>query len=273
MPRRLGRLSTAVGFVGAAALVATATAASAGKLERGYRNISPIFEQGTYAEISGAYIIPDASGQDNAGRDFGSFYQRDTDFGGAFKIDLSGQLSTAFIVDEPFGANIAYDQAPFPVGPGPVPGLSPNGTFANLNTVSFTSLTRYKLNNNFSVYGGVRAQRADFEVGLPFVAAGYVASTEADWGFGWLAGVAYEIPEFKARVALTYHSEVKHSWTINERTAAGFLNSARFSNQTPQGVDLDFRFPVSKTTLVYGNVHWADFSETSLSLPSVPTPI
>ncbi|MEL7544717.1 MAG: hypothetical protein AAGJ70_13205 [Pseudomonadota bacterium] len=260
-------------LVAAAALVATSTAASAGKLERGYRNISPIFERGTYAEISGAFIFPSASGQDNAGRDFGNFYKRDTDFGGAFKIDWSDRLSSAYIVDEPYGANISYDGAPFPLGPGPVPGVSLNGTFATLSTIALTSITRYKFTPNWSIYGGTRSQRTSFEVGLPFVAPGYVAKAKADWGFGFLGGIAWENPAIKARASLTYHSEIEHEWTINERTAAGFLNAGRFKNQTPQGIDFDFRFPVAQTTLLYGNVHWADFSETSLSLPSVPTPI
>ncbi|MEL6423579.1 MAG: hypothetical protein AAFQ42_14205, partial [Pseudomonadota bacterium] len=221
--------------------------------------------------ISTAFIMPDASAVDNAGNDFGSFYNEDTDFGGAIKIDWSDRLSSAYIIDEPFGADIRYSGAPFPVGPGPAAGFSPNGTFAKLNVISITSLTRYKFDQNWSVYGGTRSQRADFEIGLPFFPApGYVASTNADWGFGFVGGVAWENPAIRALFSLTYHSEIEHTWKITERSAAGVFNQAKFTNQTPQGIDFDFRFPIAQTTLLYGNVHWADFSETALILPSLP---
>ncbi|MEO0619356.1 MAG: hypothetical protein AAFZ01_08735 [Pseudomonadota bacterium] len=274
---RIGARAAALALAGV--LAVGSTAALAGKLERGNRNVSPIFADGKiYGEISGAFILPDGDGQDSFGRDFGDFLQRDTDFGAAVKYQISPTLSTALIFDEPFGANIAYDEAAFPIGPGPLPGVSVNGTFADLTVLSFTSITRYKFNENFSVYGGPRAQRAGFEVGLPFLAAtgllNYQANSGDDWGFGYVAGAAFEIPQFKVRASLTYHSEIQHEWNIRETgtTALGaFSNVGRFANQTPQGVDFDFQFPVSKTTLVYGNIHWADFSATSLVVPSLPT--
>ncbi|MEO0617987.1 MAG: hypothetical protein AAFZ01_01770 [Pseudomonadota bacterium] len=262
--------ATGVTIAAAAALIATTTAASAGKLERGNRNIMPIFERGTYAEISGAFIFPHASGNDDAGNEFGNFYQRDTDFGGAFKIDWTDRLSSAYIVDEPFGADIAYDSAPLGT---PIRGGTADGTFATLSSIAITSLTRYKFDENWSVYGGTRSQRTEFEVGIPVFAAGadYRAKAKADWGFGWVAGVAWEMPAIRARASLTYHSEIEHTWTLTERNSPIFgpVSQSRFTNQTPQGVDFDFRFPVAQTTLMYGNVHWADFSETALSLPTV----
>lgn len=258
--------------LGALALAATATTADAGKLERGVRTISPLFEIGTYAEFSAAVINPFADVTDITGSTIDGFYEADGDVGVAFKHDWTRRFSSAIIVDEPFGASIKY-------GPGS-PLLS--GIGANLTSLAVTSLYRYKFDRGFSIYAGSRSQYASFDVKLSDALTGlggftgYDASSGGDWGHGWVAGVAYEIPQLRLLVSATYHSEIEHEWDVRETVQAGVLptsgtnlNIGTFENQTPQGVDIDFRFPVRKGTLVYGRYHWADWSETALILPTV----
>ena len=62
---------------------------------------------------------------------------------------ISTTSSGALIIDEPYGAELTYAPESFAFG----------GTFADFHSVEATALARYKLNKNFSVYGGLRAAR------------------------------------------------------------------------------------------------------------------
>ena len=186
-----------------AASVATtllASSAMASGLDRTGQPIGLIFEEGTYAEFSFATTSVDLTGTDVMGPgNSGDVGERFNMLSGGFKTDITEELSLAVIYDQPWGVDVNY-----PVGGSNFLG----GTDSN----AITALLRYKLNDRFSVHGGLRYQEIDGDItlsGLGYGAlSGYNVKVNRDGAFGWVAGVAYEIPDIALRFALTYQSEI-----------------------------------------------------------------
>jgi long-subunit fatty acid transport protein len=247
-----------------AATVSTSSA-YAGGLDRSNQATGIIFKEGTYAELNFGYVAPSVDGTDrNLGAGAGASGDvADNFFQGSFgyKQDLSDKLSFAIIVDQPYGADIAY-----PVGGS----VNLGGTTATLNSRSITGMLRYKINNRFSVLGGIRAQDIDAAVTLNGAAygpaSGYAADFDGDTGFGYQLGAAYEIPEIALRVAVTYFSEIDHTLDTIESGPGGAPRAAGPDTPltTPQAVNIDFQTGVAADTLVFGGVRWADYSEVKV---------
>ncbi|ATG39470.1 MULTISPECIES: outer membrane protein transport protein [Phaeobacter] len=248
-----------------AALALASGSAMASGLDRTGQPIGIIFEEGSYAEFSIATTSADVSGKDLTtlnpfGSASGDVGDRFNMFGAGYKRDINEQLSFAVIFDQPWGVDIAY-----PVGNS----LLLGGTTAEANSNAVTALLRYRFNENFSVHGGIRYQEIDGEINL---AGGAYASipggtynvrVNKDGAFGWVAGVAYEIPEIALRAALTYSSEITHNFTTNENlTPGGAATSAE--TKTPQSVNLDFQTGIAADTLLFANIRWAEHSVTNL---------
>lgn len=123
----------------------------------------------------------------------------------------------------------------------------------------------------------LRYQETDGEITLAGAAynatvplSGYNVKVGRDGAFGWVAGVAYEIPDIALRFALTYQSEIEHNFDLIETTPAGVpfiggttLNTST-TTKTPQSVNLDFQSGIAKDTILFGNVRWAEHSVTDL---------
>ncbi len=245
-------------------LLAAATAASlaatagyAGGVDRSGQGIAPIFEDGNYIEFSFTSVNPSVSGTGvfvTPGAMSGDMANSYGYTGMALKFDANDSFSTAFIYEEPFGADVNY-----PVGTG----YFAAGSTANLNSDSFTGIGRYKFGGGFSVHGGVRVQKFDANAMIPFI-AGYTGATSTDTGYGYLVGAAYERPEIALRVALTYNSSIKHKLATAE---SSFLlppggPSTTTTIETPESINLDFQTGVAPGTLVFGGVryvNWSDF--------------
>ncbi|WP_254885298.1 outer membrane protein transport protein, partial [Salipiger sp. HF18] len=145
---------------GAATLALSAAAAQAGGVERTTQSALILFEPGNVFELSLAYVDPSLSGENisppfpaqdigDVGEDFWlpSF---------ALKYDLNDRIALAFIYDRPYGADVAYESGNFPFG----------GTTAEAQTHALTALVKYKFNDNFSVFGGLRQQKAEGSIHL-----------------------------------------------------------------------------------------------------------
>lgn len=247
--------------IGAALLLTTSMAHAVG-LDRSAQNIGIIFEDGNYAELSFGYVMPDVTGKDVAmfgGRDTGNVAEDYSIAGLGYKTDINDQMSFSLIIDEPYGADVQY-----PVGES----FALGGTAATLDSVAFTGILRYKLNDNVSFHGGVRAQAISasvtldgFAYGFPPVAPprginGYSVDFERHVGFGYVVGAAYEIPDIALRVALTYFSEVEHRF----QTKDNLFTTSPTTVTTPQAVNLDFQTGVAADTLVFGSIRWAEYS-------------
>jgi long-subunit fatty acid transport protein len=248
----------------AIALAAGATAAQAGGVEKSTQSVAILFEQGSYAELSFGHFSPDVSGNLGnavsvfpAGSASGDMAASYNSYSLGFKTDLNENLALAIILDEPIGAKVRY---PGTLGSFPYP-LA--GTTADLTSTALTALLKYKFENNFSVYGGLRYQTVKGDVDIPFVGfpgTGYTLSTNYDSELGYVVGVAWEKPEIAARVALTYNSAITHTLESFETLNAASLAST-FETEVPQSVNLEFQTGVAKDTLLFGSIRWVDWSE------------
>ena len=255
-----------------AALLA-AGAAQAGGLDRSGQSVEPLFEEGRWIQFSYGYVSPDVSGtqavplgpQSPAGASSGDALESYSQFGLAFKDDVSDRISYAVIFDQPFGADVDYGLNTTYFG---------RGSTAELDADALTVLLRYRFDGGVSVHGGLRYQELGAKAFVPFVTAPegptagvpYEADGDRDGGIGYTAGVAYERPEIALRVALTYHSEVEHEIDTSETSAfaAGAVDSVT-DVETPQSVNLDFQTGVAPGTLLFGNVRWVDWSDFDIT--------
>lgn len=258
------RIATTMGLVALGA-----GAATAGGIDRSGQNISILFEQGRYAEFSLGYSRPDVSGTDSplvgpggvvvapGGGQTGNTTDSFTQLGLSFKADVNEQLSYALIIDQPFGADIEYGAGSFNLG----------GTFARAKATAVTTLLRWKFNESFSVHGGLRAQRAEGNIGLQGAAYGgfngYEVDLKPDWAPGYVIGIAYERPDIALRVALTYQSEIEHEFDTTESFNFGAINVPEdvLEVKTPRSLNLDFQTGIMADTLLFGQVRWVKWSE------------
>jgi long-subunit fatty acid transport protein len=248
--------------VGAALLMTTSMAHAVG-LDRSAQNIGIIFQNGNYAELSFGYVMPEVDGNDvaGAGSDTGNVAEDYSILGLGYKTDINDQISFALIIDEPYGADVSY-----PTGES----VNLGGTAATLDSVAFTAMLRYKLNENVSFHGGIRAQSTEGEITLAGAAyqglTGYNVTLDRHLGFGYAIGAAYEIPDIALRVALTYFSEIEHEFDTTERVGAmARPPSGATTVTTPQAVNLDFQTGIAADTLLFGSIRWAEYSVVKVS--------
>jgi long-chain fatty acid transport protein len=239
------------------AMIAAATGAHAGGVERSTQSVAILFEQGRYAELSFGHFSPDVSGTVGGGAlSSGDMAPSYNSWSLGYKMDIGDRLDFALVLDQPIGADVSY---PGTLGPGTYP-LA--GTTAELSSSAVTALLRYGFENNVSVYGGLRYQTVHGVVSIPLV-GGYTLDTNHDSELGYVVGVAWEKPEIAARVALTYNSAITHEL---ESLEFGAL-AGSFETEVPQSVNLEFQTGIAKDTLLFGSIRWVDWSEFQIAPP------
>ncbi len=227
----------------------------AGGVERSTQSVAILFEQGSYAELSFGYFEPDVSGTVGGGAvSSGDMSPDYFTFSLGYKQALTEDIDIAIILDQPIGADVDY-----PVGTG----YPLAGTTADLEANALTALLRYKLPNNFSLIGGLRAQQVKGVVSIPFV-GGYTLETNRDLEYGYVLGVAWEKPEIAARVALTYNSAITHDLDSTE----GGVDTGGFETEVPQSVNLEFQTGIAADTLLFGSIRWVEWSAFDISPPA-----
>ena len=256
-------------LLGTTCAVATlaATSSYAGGLERTTQSVGVLFEEGRYLEFGTTFGNPDVSGVGPGGAS-GNITENFLDFGASYKADLNDRWSYAVIFDQPYGADVEY----------PTSTNIFTESFGELNSNTLTGILQYNLDNGASVYGGVRAQSLEAEVGITPIPGinltpalgGYTAVGDSDLAFGYLVGIAYERPEIALRVALTYNSEINHDLDTLETSVAFPDISSVTEITTPQSVNLEFQSGVAEDTLVFGSIRWVEWTETNISTTVVP---
>ncbi len=248
------------GMTTAAAFMLTTSMAGAIGLDRSNQDITAIFETGNYAELSFGYVTPNLTGTDVLGNDIANVGNAFSQLGGSVKMDLNDQMSFALIIDRPFGADITYGGAPATTMLG--------GTEAILSSTAFTALGRYKINENFSVHGGLRYQTLDADITLAGLSygplSGYNVLMENGSGTGYVAGVAYERPAIALRVALTYNSGITNSFDTTETSPLG-VTTGTTDVESPEAWNLDFQTGIAANTLLFGQIRHAAYSQTILT--------
>lgn len=240
----------------ASALAITASAASAGGVDRSGQSVAIIFEPGNYAEFSLGGVNPDVAG--NAlfaplGTNSGDMSPGYGVIGAGYKHSFGNGFDAAIIFDQPFGADVSY----------PVTATYfAAGSTAVLDTNAITGVLKYTMPSNLSVYGGLRYQTLEADATIPFV-SGYVGSIAKDESFGYLVGAAWEKPEIALRVALTYNSKIEHDLDTVENFVPGVTTSTHV--ETPESVNLEFQTGIAADTLLFGSVRWVHWTQFDIA--------
>lgn len=263
-------------LTGAAALMLS-TQAHAGGIDRSGMPLSILFEDGTTASLSFSSVTPSVSGEYQGPI---TFYGTDTEnmaesystLSFALKTDLNDKLAVAVSFNEPFGADSNYTGGAY------------TGLEAHWTSSELAAILKYKVNDQISVYGGLRSVTSKADIFIPLlVMAGagapgtYQAETDSNTKLGYVIGAAYEKPEIALRASVTYQSAIKHDFATSELfTPAGGggggggekLAAAKLAGGSdsvtsitlPQSLTLDVQTGIAADTLVFGSIKWTEWS-------------
>ncbi|MFW2044615.1 outer membrane protein transport protein [Acinetobacter variabilis] len=159
--------------------------------------------------------------------------------------------------------------------------LGTGNTKVDVQTQNLTFLFGFQPNENWNIYAGPVYQTVKGTVSLRGQAYsifnGYDATMKETGDLGWLAGVAFQIPDIALKASVTYRSEIDHEADTTEQlsAAAGFglvgVNPADIVGTqgvtkitTPQSVNLDFQTGVMANTVAFANVRWVDWSNFAI---------
>lgn len=167
--------------------------------------------------------------------------------------------------------------------------LGQGQTKVDVHTENLSFIFGYQPIENLNIYAGPVYQRARGDVSLRGQAYslfnGYDARIKETGEVGWLAGVAYQIPDIALKASLTYRSEIKHEAKTNESLAlldkmnpadlqkllvdglgltpaqiASLGKKGKTEVTTPQSVNLDFQSGIMENTVAFVNLRWVDWS-------------
>ncbi|WP_168395778.1 OmpP1/FadL family transporter [Acinetobacter indicus] len=284
----------------AAMILATVpmTGAFAAALDRSGQSIAGFLQPGNYFEAGLSVLDPKVTGKVSdswvpagAAAPLAPAYQGtglsdmadDYYFPSAtLKLQLTEKFSFGLIYDQPFGAAATYSTGDF--SHPAAGGVFHNGTESTqveVDTQNLTMLFGFQPTENFNIYGGPVYQTAKGNVQLRGLAYGsdlalgaYNADMKEDSAVGWLAGLAYQIPEIALKASLTYRSEIDHDLSTNEYGQSNILAMAAQNPvydvvsstkiTTPQSVNLDFQTGVMANTVAFANVRWVNWKEFTI---------
>lgn len=227
-----------------AALLAGTTLVSAGGIDRSGQFLGPLFESGgdtgSYLQFSFGQVDPAANTASMS--DPLSPYNP---VSLAYKTNLTDELSLAVIIDEPYGVNVNYIDGAFA------------GGSANIKSTATTMVLRYKINDNFSVHGGLRAQNLEGSI----VSSAALDAT-GEYAAGYLVGAAYERPDIALRVAVTYNSSITNDFTgleVGLDTSGNPISftPVAFEVEFPESINVEFQTGIAQDTLLFGSIRYA----------------
>ncbi|WP_180001790.1 OmpP1/FadL family transporter [Acinetobacter sp. YH12255] len=263
------------------------TGAFAAAMDRSGQSIAAFLQPGNYFEAGISVLDPSVSGTtantpltlgpgaNQATGDMASDYYFPS---AALKFQVTDNFSFGLLYDRPFGAEAEYSA--------PNAGLTAfsdlgEGTSAEVTTENLTAIFGFQPTENWNIYAGPVYQQAKGNVSLRGTAysalSGYDATMKKDGATGWLAGLAYQIPEIALKASLTYRSEIEHDLKSNEDLAGNPLNvalgvglagnpaefptfAAGTTNvTTPQSVNLDLQSGIMADTVAFLNVRWVNW--------------
>lgn len=276
------------------------TGAFAAALDRSGQSISSFLQPGNYFEAGLSILDPKVEGKvregftPNAAVPASAIGLQNTNlsdmaddymfYNAALKLQLTDQVSFGFIYDQPFGADASYSVADTGSAVAGGEGLFHDGTSATaveVDTQNLSFIFGYQPNENWNIYGGPVYQTIEGDVKIRGLAWGgstffgsYDATIDEDGEFGWLAGVAFQIPDIALKASLTYRSEVEHESVVEESFGAsplgGFLNPAlgyepgSTDITTPQSVNLDLQTGIMANTVAFANVRWVNWKDFAI---------
>lgn len=231
------------------------TSAFAGQIERDGDRSQILFEEGrNYLEATVANVSPSISGTFMGVVGSGNIQQNYTQFSLGYKHQINDKWAFALVGNSPVGADVSYA----PGTPHPF-----SGGNAEVSSQALTGYLKYQATDRVSVYGGLRVQALSGNVFIPAAivpangGAPYTLAVNDDYQVGYVLGGAYEIPDIALRVALTYESEIEHSYTDGTGTP--------FDVTIPQAATLHFQTGVAANTLVFGSARWREWTEFQIA--------
>ncbi|MCJ8146169.1 long-chain fatty acid transporter [Acinetobacter sp. A3.8] len=163
--------------------------------------------------------------------------------------------------------------------------LGTGATDVKVKTENLSFLFGFQPTENWNFYAGPVFQQLEGRVSLRGQAYslynGYDATIGKENGWGWLAGMAYQIPEIALKASVTYRSEIDYDANVIESIptlpALALLGSsggaaaaaiAAASGQTeittPQSVNLDLQSGIMANTVAFAQIRWVDWSNFSI---------
>ena len=155
------------------------------------------------------------------------------------------------------------------------------GTQVEVETQNLSFLFGFQPTENWNFYAGPVYQTIKGDVKLRGQAYslynGYDAKISEETAWGWLAGMAYQIPEIALKASVTYRSEIDYDANVKETiptlgalallgqnpaTIAGAQGTTSIT--TPQSVNLDFQTGIMANTVAFANVRWVDWTNFSI---------
>lgn len=245
----------------------------AAALDRAGQSISAFLQDGNYFEASLSVIDGDISGKarsqysiPNTDPSTSNMADTSTYYNAAFKLQLTPHFSFGLLYDQPFGADASYqptENSAFSQGTAV--------TSADVDTQNLSFILGYQPNQNWNFYAAPVYQTVKGNVhlnGLSFDAlTGYSYQVEEDSSIGWLAGMAFQIPDIALKAAVTYRSKIKHEMTVEEsfnplvQNAANTLGTGNTEFSTPQSVNLDLQSGIAPSTMVFLNARWVNWKD------------
>ena len=227
----------------------------AGGIDRSTLPFSVLYEDGRVIQLGFSNVNPSVSGLAGGVSSTGNMSENYSSLSFAYKADLTDKLSYAIILNQPYGADALYTAVY-------------TGLEAHWQSEQLTALIKYQASDRFSVYGGLRYVQSEANIIIPPALLGplgtYTANADTDGQFGYVLGMAYEIPDIALRVGLSYESEITHTFDTAE-SFTGLNGGATLTGTTdiilPQTVTLDFQSGVAKDTLVFGSIRWSEWSK------------
>jgi long-chain fatty acid transport protein len=262
--------------------------ALAGGLDRGVYNIDLLFDTSRFAaESSATFVMPhrklknvDDINPANGDLNLIPGYSDSADDSENYwsprigaKAAIGDAADCMFDYSQPYGAH---------TNPGARWAGASDNVETKVNSDNYALTCSYKFDvgpGQFRVIGGGNYLQMDgFKERLlvPPEAIGFAASgigrldLEGD-GWGWRAGVAYEIPEYAMRASLMYYSQVK----LKEVTGTvdltevpsvvhplgGLIIPVEGSTAMPDALELKVQSGIAPDWLAFGSVRWTDWSQ------------
>lgn len=169
------------------------------------------------------------------------------------------------------------------------------GTKVKIHTDNLSVLFGYQPTKNWNIYAGPVVQRVTGNISLRgqtySLYNGYDAKIGNEDGYGWLGGIAYQIPDIALKASVTYRSKIKYDAQFEENlsslnslipivnlsnTLGGATGAAKLVNaqskagstktefELPQSVNLDFQTGVAANTLAFANVRWVNWKNWAI---------
>lgn len=163
--------------------------------------------------------------------------------------------------------------------------LGKGSTRVSVDTHAISLIGGFQPTENWNIYGGAVYQEIEGDISLRGQAYslynGYDAKIDKNGAWGWLAGIAFQIPEIALKASLTYRSEIDHKVNAQESiptlpalallgpqggaAAAAIAGSSGSTDiTTPQSVNLDLQSGIMADTVAFANIRWVNWKEFAI---------